>query len=130
MHMYIYMTSLLMLENIDIATVYFTHSVITSFLRFVIKNVSYMHSVASMFSDSLEMFLDDYHQDIYQRTLTTISSDHLPIIVQLGSSFQIDLPKPPHQIFTDFKKVDWGSCSRKISSSFRDVTHKVASTHY
>ena len=61
MHMYIYMTSLLMLENIDIATVYFTHSVITSFLRFVIKNVSYMHSVTSMFSDSLEMFLDDHH---------------------------------------------------------------------
>ena len=33
------------------------------------------------------------------RTLTTLSSDHLPIIVQLGSSFQINLPKVPVRFF-------------------------------
>ena len=37
-----------------------THSVITSLLRFVIKSVSCMHAVTSMFSDSLKMFVDDY----------------------------------------------------------------------
>ena len=37
--------------------VHFHSFVITSLFRFAIQNVSYMHSVSSMFSDSFERFL-------------------------------------------------------------------------
>ena len=44
-----------------------------------------------------------------RRILTTLNSDHLPIIVQLRSSFQINLPEPHHRTFTNLKKADWDS---------------------
>ena len=43
---------------------------------------------------------------------------HLLIIVQLGSSFQINTPEPTHRIFTNLTKSDWGSYTREAKESF------------
>ena len=50
--------------------------------------------------------------DTEWRSLTTLSSYHLPMFVQLESSFQINLPEPPHHISTNLKKADWDSYTR------------------
>ena len=52
------------------------------------------------------------------RTITTLNSDHLPIIVQLGSSFSMEFPEPAHRTFINFKKADWEAFSRETEDAF------------
>ena len=52
------------------------------------------------------------------RTLSTLSSDQLPIIVQLGSSFQINLPVSFRRTFTNLEKAVWDSHTREAEESF------------
>ena len=55
--------------------------------------------------------------------LTTHNSDHLSILVELGRSFEINFPEPPHQTFTNLKNADWDSFTREADESFQ--FHKI-----
>ena len=52
------------------------------------------------------------------RTLTNLNSDHLPIMVKLGSFFLTNLLEPPHRSFTNLEKTDWDSYTREVEESF------------
>ena len=51
-------------------------------------------------------------------TLTTLNSDHLPILILLGSTYSTGFPEPPHRTFTNLKKADWGSFTSEIERRF------------
>ena len=49
---------------------------------------------------------------------TTGNSDHLPIIIQLGSAFSMDCPDPPRRTFTNFRKANWDEFTAHTEERF------------
>ena len=60
---------------------------------------------------------DKYFKHCY-RLQVVHPDDHLSMLVQLGSSFEMNLPEPPHRNFTNLKKADWDSVIREAKASF------------
>ena len=54
-------------------------------------------------------------------TLTTGNSDHLPIVIQLGSVFAMNCPELPRRTFTNFRKADWASFTRYTEERFAEA---------
>ena len=50
-------------------------------------------------------------------TLTTLNSDHLPILIQLGGAYSSTFPEPPHRTFINFRKANW--------EAFQDETERA-----
>ena len=55
------------------------------------------------------------------RPTITGNSDHLPIIIQLGSAFSMDCPEPPRRTFTNFRKANWDAFTAYTEERFAAV---------
>ena len=51
-------------------------------------------------------------------TLTTLNSDHLPILIQLGGAFLTTFPEPPHRTFMNFRRANWDSFQEETEVAF------------
>ena len=51
-------------------------------------------------------------------TLTTLNSDHLPILIQLGGAFASTFPEPPHRTFINFRKANWEAFQEETEREF------------
>ena len=49
---------------------------------------------------------------------TTGNSDHLPIIIQLGSAFSMECPDPPRRTYTNFRKANWDEFTAHTEERF------------
>ena len=55
-------------------------------------------------------------------TLTTLNSDHLPILIQLGGAFASTFPEPPHRTFINFRKANWEAFQGETEREFALLT--------
>ena len=51
-------------------------------------------------------------------TLTSLKSDHLPILLHLGGDFSSESPQVPRISYTNLKKADWTSFARATEGEF------------
>ena len=53
--------------------------------------------------------------------MTTLNSDHLPILIHLGRAFAMVFPEPPHHTFTNFRKANWNSYTWETEEGFSNL---------
>ena len=51
-------------------------------------------------------------------TLTTLNSDHVPILIKLGNALSMACLDPPQRAFTSLRKADWESFTREKEVEF------------
>ena len=72
-------------------------------------------------SPDLTIVTPEIVPDLEWSTITTLNSDHLPILIHLHGSFSSDSPDPPRQTFDNFRKADWISFTRETERAFTQL---------
>ena len=69
-------------------------------------------------SPDLSISTPDIATDLEWTTLTTLNSDHLPILLYLGGCFSSESPEIPRISYSNLKKADWESYTRSTEEAF------------
>ena len=69
-------------------------------------------------SPDLSISTPEIALDFEWTTLTTLNSDHLPILLHLGETLSTDSPQVPRISFTNLRKADWDSFTRETEEAF------------